>query len=271
MAWARYGFAKNAQKKRANRCPFATRPFGCNGEHRAYVAATMMFDPIYLLVCLPGLALSAWASIKVNSTFARYSQVRAQSGLTGAEAARELLRLRGVNDVRVEPVQGFLSDHYDPGARVLRLSPDVYNGHSLASLGVAAHEAGHALQHATGYGPLKFRSFVVKPAMLGSNLGMYVLMGGLVLNMSGLVWVGIAMFSAFVIFTLVTLPVEFNASSRAVEALQGAGMISRQEAPGTKAVLDAAALTYVAAAIGAVVQLVYLLWRAGVFNNRREQ
>jgi len=209
----------------------------------------MMFDPIYLLVCLPGLALSAWASLKVKSTFARYSQVRAQSGLTGAEAARELLRLRGVNDVRVEPVQGFLSDHYDPGARVLRLSPDVYNGHSLASLGVAAHEAGHALQHATGYGPLKFRSFVVKPAMLGSNLGMYVLMGGLVL----------------------TLPVEFNASSRAVEALQGAGMISRQEAPGTKAVLDAAALTYVAAAIGAVVQLVYLLWRAGVFNNRREQ
>ena len=229
-----------------------------------------MFDPIYILVMLPGLALSAWASFKVKSTFARYKEVGARSGLSGAEAARELLRLRGVHDVRVEPVEGFLSDHYDPGARVLRLSPDVYNGRSLAALGVAAHEAGHALQHATGYGPLKFRSWVVKPAMIGSNLGMYVLMGGLVLNVSGLIWVGIAMFSAFVIFTLITLPVEFNASSRAVQALEGAGMITAQEAPGTKKVLDAAALTYVAAAIGAVIQLVYLLWRAGIFGRREE-
>lgn len=231
----------------------------------------MMFDPLFLLISLPGLAISMWASFKVKSTFRRYSEVRAQSGLSGAEAARELLRARGVHDVRVEPVEGFLSDHYDPSARVLRLSPDVYNGRSLSSLGVAAHEAGHALQHATGYGPLKFRSWVVKPAMLGSNLGMYVLMGGLLLNLSGLIWIGIAMFSAFVIFTLVTLPVEFNASSRAVEALQGAGMITAQEAPGTKAVLDAAALTYVAAAISAVLQLLYLLWRAGLFNNRREE
>lgn len=231
----------------------------------------MMFDPLFLLISLPGLAISMWASFKVKSTFRRYSEVRAQSGLSGAEAARELLRVRGVHDVRVEPVEGFLSDHYDPSARVLRLSPDVYNGRSLSSLGVAAHEAGHALQHATGYGPLKFRSWVVKPAMLGSNLGMYVLMGGLLLNLSGLIWIGIAMFSAFVIFTLVTLPVEFNASSRAVEALQGAGMITAQEAPGTKAVLDAAALTYVAAAISAVLQLLYLLWRAGLFNNRREE
>lgn len=231
----------------------------------------MFFDPLYLLVALPGLALSMWASFKVKSTFKRYSEVRSRSGLSGAEAARELLRLRGVRDVRVEPVEGFLSDHYDPGARVLRLSPDVYNGTSLASLGVAAHEAGHALQHATGYGPLKFRSWVVKPAMLGSNLGMYVLMGGLMLNISGLIWVGIVMFSAFVIFTLITLPVEFNASSRAVEALQGAGMITAQEAPGTKAVLNAAALTYVAAAISAVLQLLYLLWRAGVFGRRGEE
>jgi hypothetical protein len=231
----------------------------------------MIFDPLYFLIALPGLALSMWASFKVKSTFKRYSEVRSRSGLSGAEAARELLRLRGVRDVRVEPVEGFLSDHYDPGARVLRLSPDVYNGTSLASLGVAAHEAGHALQHATGYGPLKFRSWVVKPAMLGSNIGMYVLMGGLALNIAGLIWVGIVMFSAFVIFTLITLPVEFNASSRAVEALQGAGMITAQEAPGTKAVLDAAALTYVAAAISAVLQLLYLLWRAGLFGRREEE
>jgi Zn-dependent membrane protease YugP len=234
-------------------------------------ANAMIFDPLYFLIALPGLALSMWASFKVKSTFKRYSEVRSRSGLSGAEAARELLRLRGVRDVRVEPVEGFLSDHYDPGARVLRLSPDVYNGTSLASLGVAAHEAGHALQHATGYGPLKFRSWVVKPAMLGSNIGMYVLMGGLALNIAGLIWVGIVMFSAFVIFTLITLPVEFNASSRAVEALQGAGMITAQEAPGTKAVLDAAALTYVAAAISAVLQLLYLLWRAGLFGRREEE
>jgi Zn-dependent membrane protease YugP len=231
----------------------------------------MMFDPLFLLISLPGVALSLWASFKVKSTFRKYSEVRARSGLSGAEAARELLRVRGVHDVRVEPVEGFLSDHYDPGARVLRLSPDVYNGRSLSSLGVAAHEAGHALQHATGYGPLKFRSWVVKPAMLGSNLGMYVLMGGLFINSTGLIWAGIAMFSAFVIFTLVTLPVEFNASSRAVEALQGAGMITAQEAPGTKKVLDAAALTYVAAAISAILQLVYLLWRAGLFGRREEE
>lgn len=231
----------------------------------------MFFDPIQMLIMLPGLALSMWASFKVKSTFAKYSQVGSRSGLSGAEAARELLRLRGVHNVRVEPVQGFLSDHYDPGARVLRLSPDVYNGRSLASLGVAAHEAGHALQHAQGYAPLKFRSAVVKPAQFGSSLGMYVLMAGFMLNMSGLIWVGVVMFSAFVVFTLITLPVEFNASSRAVEALQGAGMITAQEAPGTKSVLDAAALTYVAAAIGAVMQLLYFLWRAGLFNNRREE
>lgn len=231
----------------------------------------MIFDPLFMLISLPGLALSLWASFKVKSTFNRYSQVRAESNLSGAEAARELLRLRGVNDVRVEPVEGFLSDHYDPGAKVLRLSPDVYNGRSLASLGVAAHEAGHALQHATGYGPLKFRSWVVKPAMFGSNLGMYVMMAGMFFQATSLVWVGVAMFSAFVIFTLVTLPVEFNASSRAVQALQSAGMISPREAEPTKKVLDAAALTYVAAAVAAVLQLLYFLWRAGLLGNRREE
>jgi Zn-dependent membrane protease YugP len=231
----------------------------------------MFFDPLYLLVMIPGALLSLWASMKVKSTFARYSQVRAQSGLSGAEAARELLRQRGVHDVKVEPVEGFLSDHYDPGARVLRLSPDVYNGRSLASLGVAAHEAGHALQHASGYAPLRFRSLVVKPASIGSQLGMYVLMAGMAVQISGLVYVGIAMFSAFVLFTLITLPVEFNASSRAVLALQDAGMISAQEAKPTKAVLDAAALTYVAAAISAVMQLLYLLWRAGLLGGDRRE
>ena len=231
----------------------------------------MYFDPFYLLVMLPGLALSMWASFKVKSTFRRYSQVRPRSGLSGAEAARELLRRHNVHDVRVEPIEGFLSDHYDPGARVLRLSPDVYNGRSLAALGVAAHEAGHALQHAHKYAPLAFRSLVVKPAMIGSNLGMYAVMGGMFFHATGLVWIGIAMFSAFVIFTLITLPVEFNASSRAVAVLEQTGMITAQEVDGTRAVLNAAALTYVAAAIGAVMQLLYLLWRAGLLGGQRSQ
>jgi Zn-dependent membrane protease YugP len=226
------------------------------------------FDPLYLLVMIPGLALSLWASFRVKSTFKRYSEVRARSGMSGAEAAQELLRRKGIRGVRVEPVQGFLSDHYDPSDRTLRLSPDVYHGRSLAALGVAAHEAGHALQHAAGYAPLKFRSAVVKPAMIGSNVGMIVTFVGIAINIAGMVWIGIILFSAFVVFTLITLPVEFNASSRAVAGLQQTGIISVQEAEGAGAVLRAAALTYVAAAIAAVLQLLYLLWRAGLLGGR---
>lgn len=229
----------------------------------------MIFDPLYLAVMVPGLLLSMWASFTVKSTFRRYSKVVPRSGLSGAEAARELLRRKGVHDVKVEPVQGFLSDHYDPGAKRLRLSPDVYEGRSLAALGVAAHEAGHAIQHATSYWPLGFRSLIVKPAMIGQNLGMYAVIGGAFFNMSGLIWVGIILFSAFLLFTLITLPVEFNASSRAVAVLQDTGMVTADEAPHTRKVLNAAAMTYVAAAIAAVLQLLYLLYRAGVIGGRR--
>lgn len=230
----------------------------------------MFFDPMYLLVMLPGMALSFWASMKVKSTFRKYSQVRPRSGLSGAEAARELIRRAGVQTVRVEPVDGFLSDHYDPSAKALRLSPDVYNGRSLAALGVAAHEAGHALQHADGYAPLKFRSLVVKPAGFGQSGGMYIAMAGIAFQSPVMVWAGIILFSAFLAFTLVTLPVEFNASSRAVRVLVDAGMVTEQEAPGTRAVLNAAALTYVAAAISALMQLLYLLMRAGVLGGRSD-
>jgi Zn-dependent membrane protease YugP len=209
-----------------------------------------------------------WASFKVKSTFKRYSEVRPRSGLSGAEAARALLRRSNVDGVQVEEVQGFLSDHYDPSARVLRLSPDVYHGRSLAALGVAAHEAGHALQHATKYAPLGFRSLVVKPASFGSSLGMYAVMGGMLLQFQPRMWLGIIAFSVFVVFTLVTLPVEFNASSRAVAALQSAGMIASDEVGPTRAVLNAAALTYVAAAIAAIMNLLYLLWRAGLLGGR---
>jgi Zn-dependent membrane protease YugP len=231
----------------------------------------MYFDPMYLLFLAPGLLLSMWASMRVKSTFAHYSQVGSRSGLTGAEAARELLRRQNIVDVQIEPVEGFLSDHYDPSSKTLRLSPDVYHGRSLASLGVAAHEAGHAIQHAHSYGPLAFRSMVVRPAMLGSNLGMMVMGLGLMSHATGLVWVGVAMFSAFVVFTLVTLPVEFNASSRAVAALVDGQIITQSEAGDTKKVLDAAALTYVAAAISAILQLVYFLMRAGILGGRSNE
>ncbi len=230
----------------------------------------MYFDPMYFLFLAPGLILSFWASYKVKSTFKEYSHVPAQSGLSGAQAARELLRQKGINDVTVEEVQGFLSDHYDPSHKVLRLSPDVFRGRSLAALGVAAHEAGHAIQHATGYGPLKFRSWVVKPAQIGSNLGGILCAVGISLASTQLVWVGVIMFSAFVIFTLITLPVEFNASNRAVAVLEGSGMISRSEVSGTRAVLNAAAMTYVAGAVSAIMQLLYFLIRAGILGGRRD-
>lgn len=234
------------------------------------VQSVLHFDPLYLLFFAPGLLLSLWASARVKSTFRRYSEVASRRGYSGAQAARELIRLRGIAGVQVEETSGFLSDHYDPRHRVLRLSPDVYHGRSLASLGVAAHEAGHAIQHAKSYGPLKFRSYVVKPAMIGSNLGMAAATFGLVLQSTGLVWVGIVLFSIFVLFTLITLPVEFDASKRAVKALEETGMIDADEVDGTSAVLKAAAMTYVAAAITALLQLLYFLMRAGILGGRRD-
>jgi uncharacterized protein len=230
----------------------------------------MFFDPIYFLFALPGLALSLWAQFKVKRTFGRYSQVAASSGMSGAEAAAELIRQRGVRGVRIEETGGTLSDHYDPFHKVLRLSHDVYHGRSLAALGVAAHEAGHAIQHAHAYGPLKFRSLLVKPANIGSNLGVILAGLGLALQASSLTMLGIVLFSAAVLFTLVTLPVEFDASRRAVVALTDLGIVTPGEAGGAKAVLDAAALTYVAAALTAVLQLIYFLMRSGLFGGRRE-
>jgi Zn-dependent membrane protease YugP len=230
----------------------------------------MYFDPLYLVFLAPGLLLSLWATYKVKSTFRHYSQVPARSGISGAQAAAELMRQKGILDVRVEPVDGFLSDHYDPSEKVLRLSPDVYHGRSLSALGVAAHEAGHAIQHATGYGPLKFRSWVVKPAQIGSNLGGILCAIGIGMASTQMVWAGVVLFSAFVVFTLITLPVEFNASSRAVQVLEHSNMIGRDEVDGTRAVLNAAALTYVAGAVSAIMQLLYFLFRAGLLGGRND-
>jgi len=231
----------------------------------------MYFDPLWVMLALPGMLLSMWASFRVKSTFDRYSRVPSRRGLSGAEAARELIRQRGVPGVRIEETQGFLSDHYDPRERVLRLSPDVYHGRSLAAIGVAAHEAGHAVQHAREYGPLALRSMVVKPAMIGSNLGTMLAGLGLFVHSIGLVWVGVVLFSAFVLFTLITLPVEFDASRRAIVAIQEIGIVSSDEAEGASAVLRAAAMTYVAAAITAVMQLLYFLIRSGLLGSRREE
>jgi Zn-dependent membrane protease YugP len=221
----------------------------------------MLFDPVYFLVVGPGLLLALWASFKVKSTFNHYSQVATSSGLSGAEVALELLRRNNIHNVRVEPHEGFLSDHYDPSAGVVRLSPAVYEGRSVAAFGVAAHECGHVLQQAQGYGPMIVRQSLVGPASFGSNLSYLLIIGGYMLQASGLILVGILAFSAVVLFQLVTLPVEFNASSRARAQLLQTGLVTSGEDAAVGKVLNAAALTYVAGLLTSVLTLVYYIWR----------
>jgi hypothetical protein len=216
---------------------------------------------------LPALLLSIYAQFKVKSTYSRFSKVSTYRGITGAQAAREILRSAGVHGVDIELTRGFLSDHYDPRSRVLRLSESVYAGDSIASVGVAAHEAGHAIQHAHGYAPLKLRSALVPVSSLGSNLAWPLLIIGFIFMAQSLILAGIVFFSLAVLFQIVTLPVEFNASSRALQALPASGILSDSEVAGARKVLTAAALTYVAAATAAVLQLVYFLLRAGVLGN----
>lgn len=226
------------------------------------------FDPTMIIV-LPGLLLAMYAQFKVRSTFARYSRVASEQGVTGAQVARELLRAKGV-DVEVEMTEGQLTDHYDPRDKVLRLSPEVYSGSSLASLGVAAHETGHALQHATGYVPLSIRHTLVPVSSFGSMLAFPLFLIGLFIQSTGLVQAGLWLFSAVLLFQVVTLPVEFNASERAITLLEGNGYISRLEVDGAKKVLNAAALTYVAAVLVSLLELVRLLYISGFLGNRDE-
>jgi uncharacterized protein len=234
----------------------------------------MYFDPVYFIFVGPALLLSMYASFKVKSAFKKYSKVATASGLTGAQAAAKMLRSEGVTNVEIEPTKGFLSDHYDPRSKTLRLSPDVYSGRSVASLGVATHEAGHALQDAGGYAPLKLRSAIVPAASIGSKLAWPLLIiGGIIMytgSVFGLVMVkiGIIFFSVAVAFQLVTLPVEFNASKRALRALSSSGMLMEEEVSGARKVLNAAALTYVAAAATAVLQLLYFLFRFGLLGGK---
>ncbi|PKO18538.1 MAG: zinc metallopeptidase [Chloroflexi bacterium HGW-Chloroflexi-10] len=212
---------------------------------------------IYLLFSLPALLLGFWAQIKVKSALAKYSKIRSNTGFSGADVARKMLDSNGLYDVKVEETSGFMGDHYDPRSKTLRLSPAIYRTPSIAAAGVAAHEAGHALQDHTDYVPLRLRTAMVPTVQFGSWLGPIIFIGGLVLNFQGLAWAGLILFAATALFALVTLPVEFNATNRAKAWLTTSGIIYQQESQGINKVLDAAALTYVAAAIQAISTLLY--------------
>lgn len=220
----------------------------------------MFFSPYWLLFALPGLLLALWAQSRVKGAVKKYSQVRTARGVTGAEVARSLLDSQGLYDVNIEESKGFLSDHYDPRKKVLRLSPDVYRTPSVAAAGIAAHEMGHALQDNSGYFPLQIRSAIVPAAQFGSTLAPWLVIIGFLLRFTALAWVGVVIFALAVIFTLVTLPVEFNATKRAKKLLVSNGILVGNEMEGVNKVLDAAALTYVAAAVAAVGQLLYYVF-----------
>jgi Zn-dependent membrane protease YugP len=226
----------------------------------------VFFDSQSLVLTLPALGFSLWAQWRVKSTFNRFASVGVRSGLTGAEAAEAVLRSAGVQGVRIERHQGFLTDHYDPLAKALRLSPHVYDGQSISAIAVAAHEAGHAIQDKVGYAPLVWRSALVPLCNLGSTLWFWPFLAGILLRQLPLapllMWIGIGLFATVVVFQLVTLPTEFNASNRAKAVLASTGIVStRTEADGVRTVLDAAALTYVAAAAAGVLQLLDLVLR----------
>ncbi len=218
----------------------------------------MFFDSTFMML-IPAILLVLWAQFKVKNTFNKYSSVDASSGLTGAEVAKRLLQDGGLSNVKIEEVSGRLTDHYDPRTKVLRLSEPIAQSTSVAALGVAAHEVGHALQHKNAYGAFQLRQSIVPVANLGSSLAMPLFFAGLIFTMPKLMDIGIVMFSAAVLFQFITLPVEFNASSRAMALLQSRGYLVEKEVGEAKKVLNAAALTYVAATAMAVMQLLRLV------------
>jgi len=236
------------------------------------------FDPTYLII-IPALILSLWASAKVNSTFNKYSRIGSRNGITGAQAARRVLDSHGLYHVQIEYVRGHLSDHYDPSTQTLRLSESVYGNSSTAAIGVACHEAGHAIQHAEEYAPLKLRQAIIPITNIGSRFGIYLFMIGLLISIfagsdsilgMGMAWAGIALFSFTTVFQLVTLPTEFNASSRALEEIERSGILYADEIPSAKKVLNAAAMTYVAALAVSITQLLRLVLILSRFSNRRD-
>lgn len=227
------------------------------------------WDPT-MIILIPAVIISLYAQMKVSSTFHRYSQVPSNRGMTGADVARYILNKNGLYDVPIERIGGQLSDHYDPKTRVVRLSADVYGSTSLAALGVAAHEVGHAVQHDTGYMPLYIRNTIIPVTQIGSYLAIPLFFLGLFMSSPMLVKWGVLLFGAIVFFQMVTLPVEFNASSRALRTLGNEGILDASELKGTSKVLRAAALTYVAAALMAVLQLVRLVLISGILGGRDE-
>lgn len=223
------------------------------------------FDYYYLVLVLPCVLLAFWAQARVNSTFQKYSRVYSRRNMTGAQAAAAVLRSGGVNNVRIERVSGHLTDHFDPRDNVIRLSDSVYSSTSVASIGVAAHEAGHAVQYAAGYVPMKLRAVIIPATNLGSMLSMPLILMGFLFNFGVLITVGIAFFGLSTLFQLVTLPVELNASNRALEAVREGGLLYDDEYPMAKKTLWAAAMTYVAALAVSLAQLLRLIL---IFGNR---
>jgi len=222
----------------------------------------MFFDPTYFLFMIPGLLLMLWAQSKVRGGYAKYSKVPNDSHLTGAQVARRMLDANGLYNVAVEQTPGELSDHYDPRKRVLRLSPGVYGVPSIAAMGIAAHETGHAIQHAKAYAPLQVRTAIVPAVNIGSNLGIFVLLAGLFLAITELAWIGVGLFALSTLFALITLPVEFDASNRAKDQLLQLGMVDGgvrggPEAEGVRRMLDSAAWTYVAGFAASLLTLLY--------------
>lgn len=226
------------------------------------------FDPMYFVFALPPMLLVLWAQAKVKGAYSKYSEVRNMANVTGAQVAQILLRDRGLHQVSVEMVGGELTDHYDPTSKTLRLSEGVYYSPSVASMGIVAHEVGHAVQDAVGYLPLRARGALVPAVNLGSTLGYLFFFAGFAIGIGGLAWLGIGLFSLGVVFALVTLPVEFNASGRALAMLKGNGLVSVEEYKGAQDVLSAAALTYVAAVASALGNLLYFVW---IIMGRREE
>lgn len=228
----------------------------------------MFFDPLYLMMLLPGLLLAGIASLLVKTTFSRYSKVRSYSGMSGAQAAERMMRANGIFDVNVEETNGFLSDHYDPTHKVLRLSPDVFSSNSLSAIGVACHEAGHALQHAEQYAPLALRTVLVPVTQFSSMFAFYVFFAGMIFNTKPLIYGGCLLFAAAFVFALITLPVEWNASVRAKQHMITAGIVSPDQEADAGRVLNVAFLTYVAAAVSSLMTLLYYLMRAGIIGGR---
>ena len=224
-------------------------------------------DPLYWMMMIPVFLLSGFTSLRVKRAFSKYSKVKTRSGKTGADVAREILSRNGLSHVAVVETTGFLSDHYDPGKKIVRLSPDVYRNNSISAIGVAAHETGHAIQHAKAYSPLMLRNIMVPVASIGSNFSWIIIIAGFIIGYMQLVHLGIILFSAVVLFQLVTLPVEFNASSRAKQILAAQGIVSSDELRGVDKVLSAAAMTYVAAAASAIMTLLYFLLRSGILGG----